>query len=97
MKMRDIEIVALSGVVLWNLVNDHEHGDNDCFIAIRDRIFAELHEDLLEEYGDRITPTRQMELAHLLGVLNVVCNEVDILNTQSKFFEFYDSDIWSWE
>lgn len=69
LKLRDPEIAALSAIVLWSLIG--ECTNNECFETYRDRIFAELHEEMLEEYGEGEAPTRQMELAHLLSSLNV--------------------------
>ncbi|KAI6184811.1 hypothetical protein M3Y97_00636200 [Aphelenchoides bicaudatus] len=69
LKLRDSEVAALSAVVLWTLVK--EHTSNECFDAYRDRVFNELHEELLEEYGAKEAPTRQMELAYLLILLNM--------------------------
>jgi hypothetical protein len=83
-------VAALSAIILWQLVIDNNDGNNDCFEEIRDRIFAELHDDLIEEYGIKETPSRQMELAHLITSLQVIFNEIQIVNTKSKIFDLFD-------
>jgi hypothetical protein len=76
LKLRDTEIAALSAITLWSLVA--EVTDDECFETYRNRVFAELHEEMLEEYGEGEAPIRQMELAHLLSSLNVSSSGVGL-------------------
>lgn len=69
LQIREVEIAALAGVILWNevaLTSNFAGADK-----LRDRIYSELHSNIILTYGVSETGARMGSLLCLLNDLNV--------------------------
>ncbi|KAI6224162.1 Nhr-33 [Aphelenchoides besseyi] len=92
LKIRDCEVAALAGLLLWRRVAGITSNQNS--EVIRDRIVQELHDDLMETYGPKETPSRLTELIYVLHKLDLVVKELDVALTTIKLFDMFPIDPW---
>ncbi|CAD5228658.1 unnamed protein product [Bursaphelenchus okinawaensis] len=74
LQVREVEIAALAGVLLWNevgLATSYEGSEK-----IRDRIYSELHSNIIITYGVNETGAR-------MGALLCLLNDVQVLHKQA--------------
>jgi uncharacterized protein involved in propanediol utilization len=69
LQIRDSELAALAGIILWNEVATASNIDNTD--KIRNRIYSELHSNIIMNYGIMETGARMGTLLGLLHDLSV--------------------------
>ncbi|KAI6217999.1 Nhr-33 [Aphelenchoides fujianensis] len=94
LQIRDVEVAALAGISLWKHVAALDPDQADRFEAISQRIVQELHDDILENFGQKATPSRLTELLFVLHKLDLVIKELDLALTAIKTFSLFQLDDW---
>jgi hypothetical protein len=90
--VRDIEVAALAGIILWNevaLASSFDTTDK-----IRDRIYAELHNNMILTYGVAGTGSRLGSLLCLMHDLNILAKEISESVTIGKIFNPHTIEVW---
>uniref|UniRef100_A0A914DQ46 Uncharacterized protein n=1 Tax=Acrobeloides nanus TaxID=290746 RepID=A0A914DQ46_9BILA len=90
--LNEIELAALSGIILWNEVSTASNALN--VDRIRDRIYAELHNNLIMNYGITGTGTRLGSLLCLIHDMNVIAKEISEHVIICKIFNPHILDVW---
>ncbi|KAI6181830.1 Nuclear receptor domain-containing protein [Aphelenchoides besseyi] len=72
--VREIEVAAMAGIMLWNEVAIACNYDNTD--KIRDRIYSELHSNIIITYGVNETGARMGSLLCLLHDLNMIAKQI---------------------
>jgi len=91
MGMRDMEVVAMAGIVLWNEVAQMNVQDTE---KIRDAIYAELHADILLNYGLAETGPRLGAVLAMIQDLNMIEREISESVIIGRIFNPHILEVW---
>jgi len=91
MSIRDVEVAALAGVILWNEVGHLNVEDTD---KIRNQIYSEIHNNMILTYGVSGTGARLGSLLALLHDFNLVEKELSESVIIGKIFNPHRNEVW---
>uniref|UniRef100_A0A915D2T3 NR LBD domain-containing protein n=1 Tax=Ditylenchus dipsaci TaxID=166011 RepID=A0A915D2T3_9BILA len=91
MAIRDIEVAALAGIILWNEVGNLNVEDTD---KIRNQIYTEIHNNMILTYGVSGTGARLGSLLGLLHDVDVIQKEISESITIGKIFNPHHYEVW---
>ncbi|KAI6190772.1 hypothetical protein M3Y97_00154900 [Aphelenchoides bicaudatus] len=91
LQVRECEIASLAGILLWNEVALASNLDNTD--KIRDRIYGELHSNIIMNYGIVETGARMGSLLCLLHDLSIIAKEINDSIFLGKIFNPHALDL----